>query len=127
MIEVLEVNRMDANEVLLKEKLEFHLKQAAATAAELQALEQGAETPHYDDIEKPAHALGQHFSRLIQTQRAREVAAGRLQDAPCPECQKVCRVDSKKRTVNSMDGPVELTETVAHCRRCRRSFFPSAC
>jgi hypothetical protein len=24
-----------------------------------------------------------------------------------------------------MDGPVELVETVAHCRRCRRSFFPS--
>jgi hypothetical protein len=28
--------------------------------------------------------------------------------------------------VHSMDGPVELIETVAHCRRCRRSFFPSA-
>jgi hypothetical protein len=25
-----------------------------------------------------------------------------------------------------MDGPIELTESVAHCRRCRRSFFPSA-
>jgi hypothetical protein len=25
-----------------------------------------------------------------------------------------------------MDGPVELLENVAHCRRCRRSFFPSA-
>jgi hypothetical protein len=25
-----------------------------------------------------------------------------------------------------MDGPVELVEAVAHCRRCRRSFFPSA-
>jgi hypothetical protein len=25
-----------------------------------------------------------------------------------------------------MDGPVELTETVAYCHRCRRSFFPSA-
>jgi hypothetical protein len=25
-----------------------------------------------------------------------------------------------------MDGPIELTETVAHCRCCRRSFFPSA-
>jgi hypothetical protein len=25
-----------------------------------------------------------------------------------------------------MDGPLELIETVAHCRPCRRSFFPSA-
>jgi hypothetical protein len=25
-----------------------------------------------------------------------------------------------------MDGPIELSEPVAHCRRCRRSFFPSA-
>jgi hypothetical protein len=35
-------------------------------------------------------------------------------------------VEVSRREVHSMDGPVELIETVAHCRRCRRSFFPSA-
>ena len=27
--------------------------------------------------------------------------------------------------VTGQDGPIELTETVANCPRCRRSFFPS--
>jgi hypothetical protein len=118
---------MDAKEALLKEKLEFHLQQATHAAVQLQALEQGEGTPHYDQIELPAHALGQRFSRLIQSERARELAADRLQDSPCPDCGGVCRVNIKNREVHSMDGPVELTETVAYCRRCRRSFFPSAC
>jgi hypothetical protein len=37
------------------------------------------------------------------------------------------RVEIEARPVTSMDGPIELTEPVAHCRRCRRSFFPSTC
>jgi hypothetical protein len=28
--------------------------------------------------------------------------------------------------VASIDGPVKVTEVKAHCRKCRRSFFPSA-
>jgi hypothetical protein len=35
-------------------------------------------------------------------------------------------VDTHNREVSSMDGPLELTEAIARCRRCRRSFFPSA-
>ncbi|MCA9197580.1 MAG: hypothetical protein KDA87_08590 [Planctomycetales bacterium] len=73
---------MDAKRQQLEEKLELQLMQAAHTAAELQALEQGDRVPHFDEIEM--------------------------------------------RDVHSMDGPIELTEPVAHCRRCRRSFFPSA-
>jgi hypothetical protein len=38
----------------------------------------------------------------------------------------MCKVEMEVRNVHSMDGPIELTEPVAHCRRCRRSFFPSA-
>ena len=118
---------MDAKELQLKEKLDFQMKQATQTAVELQALIQGKETPHYDQIELPAHALGQQFSRMIQAERARHVAAEGLQDADCPSCGCSCRVEAKQREVHSMDGPLELTETIAHCRRCRRSFFPSAC
>lgn len=118
---------MDAKQVQLEEKLDDLLKQASAVAAELQAVEQGDQTPHFDQIELPAHALGQRLSRLIQVERAREVAAHKLTEAACPDCGRACRVDAKNREVHSMDGPIELTETVAYCRRCRRSFFPSAC
>ena len=117
---------MDAKLHQLKEKLEIHLKEAAALAAAIQGIEQGKEVPHFDQIEMPAHELGKSLSRLIQSQRIREVAAGGLNDAPCPKCGQKCRVTTNVREVSSVDGAIELTETVAKCRRCRRSFFPSA-
>ncbi|MCD0462015.1 hypothetical protein U8335_27180 [Roseiconus lacunae] len=117
---------MDATEAQLKEKLEHHLEQATKVAAEIQALEQGDQVPHFDQIELPAHALGQRLSRAIQEERAREVALAKLGRVYCPDCKKQCRVEIEPREVSSIDGPIELTEPVAHCRRCRRSFFPSA-
>lgn len=117
---------MDAKQLQLQKKLEDLLRQASAVAAELQKIDQGSGTPHYDQIELPAHALGQKFSRMIQSERAREVAAVGLADTPCPTCGRKCRVQTKPREVHSMDGPLELLETIAKCRRCRRSFFPSA-
>ena len=117
---------MDAKRKKLEERLEDLLKQASAVAVELQGIEQGDKTPHYDQIELPAHALGQRLSRLIQSERARDVVARGLADAACPECGRKCRVETKSRDVHSMDGPLDLLETVAKCRRCRRSFFPSA-
>lgn len=118
---------MDANLVRLEKKLTDLLKQAAAVAAELHTLEQSDKKLHYDDIELPAHDLGQRFSRMVQADRARELAASELGDAACPDCGSMCQATTKSREVHSMDGPIELLETVAHCRRCRRSFFPSAC
>lgn len=117
---------MDANRTQLQKKLDDLLKQASAVAAELQALDDGGKTPHYDQIELPAHALGQRFSRLVQAERARELAAAELNEVACPDCGRKCGVKTKFREVHSMDGPLELLEKVAHCRRCRRSFFPSA-
>jgi len=117
---------MDARHDRLQKKLEDLLKQASAVAVELQGVEQGSQTPHFDQIELPAHALGQRLSRMIQSERACEVAASSLSDAACPDCGRKCPVRTKSREVHSMDGPLELVETVAKCRHCRRSFFPSA-
>jgi hypothetical protein len=117
---------MDAKPNLLEKKLADLLKQAADVAAQIQAQEQGSGTPHFDQIEIPAHEVGQRLSQLIQSTRATDVA---LQHAPrmkCPDCGQDCRVEPTQRQVHSMDGPIDLTELVAHCRRCRRSFFPSA-
>jgi len=117
---------MDAKRVALEKKLADSLKHAARVAAELQALDQGEQTPHFDQIEVPAHEVGQRLSQLIQTSRAREVAADGLQDVACPDCGTVCSVETCQREVQSGDGPIEITETKAECRHCRRSFFPSA-
>lgn len=116
---------MDAKQQRLEEKLEELLKQAAKIAAEIQAEEQGPGTPHYDEIETSAHDVGQRLSRKIQSGRSADVAAEHDLEATCPDCGQACRVETKPREVQSVDGPTELLETVAYCRRCRRSFFPS--
>ena len=117
---------MDANRKRLQKKLEELMAEVTAVAVEMQAVDHGSQTPHFDDIELPAHALGQQLSRMIQTQRAREVAAEQAETAACPTCGRTCRVKLKKRQVQAADGPLELMEPVAKCRHCRRSFFPSA-
>lgn len=91
-------------------------------------VEQGLflETPHYSIIERQAVTLGRELSRQAQERAAREIAANCDSEVACPDCESTCEVETKTRDVISIDGPVELTETVAHCRRCRRSFFPSA-
>lgn len=117
---------MDAKQAILEERLAEILRQAADVASQIQALEQGPGTPHYDQIEMPAHKVGQRLSRMVQANRAGEVAAQEGVECACPDCGQSCRVEVNKREVHSMDGPVELVEPVASCRRCRRSFFPSA-
>lgn len=117
---------MDAKQAQLEEKLAKLLKQASEVAAQLQAAEQGPGTPHYDQIEMPAHEVGQRLSQMIQSARAGDVASDQHAQVACPSCGKTCNAEAKRREVHSMDGPVELVETVAHCRHCRRSFFPSA-
>lgn len=117
---------MDAKQAELEEKLAGILKQAADVASQIQAIEQGPGTPHYDQIEIPAHEVGQRLSRMVQASRTGEVAAEQRTECDCPGCGLSCPVEVSRREVHSMDGPVELIETVAHCHRCRRSFFPSA-
>ena len=92
-------------------------------------VEQGMflETPHYSIIERQAITLGRDLSRQAQERSAREVAASCSPQAACPRCQASGAVQTQTRRITSLDGPVTLTETTAHCDRCRRSFFPSAC
>lgn len=106
-------------------------QQLLTRLAELMVEEQKEEglflgTPHYSIIERYAMKLGRDLSRQAQERGAREVAANCSAEVACPECGTVCAVEFQKRKVASTDGPVELTEAVAFCRPCRRSFFPSA-
>jgi hypothetical protein len=91
-------------------------------------VEQGVflETPHYSTIERAAVTLGLRLSRRAQERGAREIAAMCDSEVTCPTCQSTCQVETKTRDVISIDWAGELTEAVAHCRKCRRSFFPAA-
>lgn len=56
---------MDAKTLLLTEKLELCLKEAAALATANQQIEQGDRIPHFDEIEQLAHQLGKRLSSLV--------------------------------------------------------------
>jgi hypothetical protein len=62
----------------LEAELADSLKRASAIAAQLQALDQGRGTPHFDQIEIPAHEVGQRLSRMIQSTRAHEKSRPRV-------------------------------------------------
>ena len=118
---------MDADQQARAERKRQLLRELAELeVAEMANAGQFDKTPHFSAIERAASELGKELSRKAQERAAREVAAGSELQASCPTCEALCDVTTKRRTVNSIDGPVELTESVADCRRCRRSFFPSA-
>lgn len=113
------------------EARESRKKELLRELAELTIEEQVEEgvflgTPHYSVIELTAINLGRELSREAQQRASREIAATCKSQAACPTCKAVCEVRVEKRDVTSLSGPVELTETVADCPKCRRSFFPSA-
>lgn len=84
------------------------------------------EVPHYSVLEQAAHELGRQLSQTSQQRAAAEAAAQSGREAACPGCGRRWPTVLKKRTVASLDGPVELVEPAAHCPACRRDFFPSA-
>jgi len=83
-------------------------------------------TPHLTELEGESLALGRLLSRLSLTRAVAEVTATSATSTACPTCGERHPVETHKRTVQSMAGPVELLEAVAHCPACRRDFFPSA-
>ena len=118
---------MDGRIEQLREKLDHLLKAAAEVSAELQKLDgTQPEVPHYSQIENAAHETGQKLSRMIQQSRIQDVALAAAPQAACPTCGDVCEVAHPRRTIKSIDGPVETLEPKTHCPRCRRDFFPSA-
>ena len=111
--------RMERKRELLRELAEINIEEQVEAGVFL-------ETPHYSIIERAAVTLGRELSREAQERGAREVAAQCVAQAACPTCGALCDVRTKTRLITSIDGPVEVTETIADCRPCRRSFFPSA-
>lgn len=103
------------------------LKQLAELLVEEQR-EQGVfdSVPHFSMLEQAAHALGRELSCAAQQRVAAEVVAREKPVAECPTCGRERSVTTAKRTMTSLDGPIEVLEAKAHCPACRRDFFPSA-
>lgn len=104
---------------LLRELAELHVEEMVEAG-------DFDQTPHFGVIERAASAFGKQLCRETLERASREADAGGQAQSPCPTCGTLCDVTTKRRTVKSIDGPIALTEAVADCRQCRRSFFPSA-
>jgi len=85
------------------------------------------ENPHgmtFMDIERTANAIGKYVASRLTEQSLATHAADQPQQAPCPNCSRLCRLTRKKRTITTEDGDISYQEPAAHCVECRRDFFP---
>lgn len=81
----------------------------------------------FTELESAGHQLGRAVAQ-ITTERLAYARAERLTGPQaCPTCGKACPVRHRERDLTTVDGPLDLIESVAHCPACRRDFFPSAC
>ncbi len=118
-------DRVDA----LRRRQQELVDQLAKVTAELNEASGAIQgVPHYSVIEEHAHAMGQQLSRKIQQCQMEEIVSHQALRASCPGCGEICDLQRRRRRrrILSRDGLVELEELVGYCRRCRRSFFPSA-
>jgi hypothetical protein len=77
-------------------------------------------------LEAAGHALGRAVAQAT-TERLTLARAERLSEPqPCPTCSRQCPLLYRKRTLETVDGPIDALEPVCHCSACRRDFFPSA-
>jgi hypothetical protein len=114
-----------------RQEREERKQQLLRELAKLQVEEMGEDgrfdqTPHFSALERIGHQLGKRLGCEVHAQAAREAAARSPTQMACPSCGTLCDVTTQRRTIESIDGPTEITEPVADCRSCRRSFFPSA-
>lgn len=118
---------MDARKHARDEKKRQLLRELAELQVEEMA-ESGDfdQTPHFNTIGRAGRGLGRELSCMIQERASREATAECDAEATCPTCETLCDVTMKRRTIQDIDGPIELSEATAYCRKCRRSFFPSA-
>ena len=116
---------MDGKRAALEARMESLLQELASVKAELDRGE-SSDVPHYSEIETSAHSLGRRLSQAIQQDRMLQLAFSAGNRAQCPDCGCFCRLEYQDRTITSVDGPTEICEPVARCKRCQRSFFPSA-
>jgi len=77
-------------------------------------------------LETAGHALGRAVAQATTERLALARAEHLSGPQPCPTCGQQCPLLHRERTLETIDGPIELHEPVCHCSACRRDFFPSA-
>lgn len=88
----------------------------------------------FDELETEATLLGDLITSLAIQEAAEPSSAGAASDAEptacCPKCERTCKPlasgDEEAMVLQTARGEVHWMTEGYFCRRCRRSFFPSA-
>jgi hypothetical protein len=78
----------------------------------------------FDEMEQVAAAATAGPAAGTLEHLAEQQAQHLPDELPCPTCRQSCPVERRPRTVVARSATVTLHEPVAHCRACRRDFFP---
>lgn len=115
-----------ATDVREVEKVQLLARLAELMVEEQRELGRFQRTPHLCELENVSLDLAKRLGCVSLARAVAETAAECGTEVSCPSCGRACRVETAKRTMTSLSGPVELLEPTAHCPACRRDFFPSA-
>lgn len=97
-----------------------------ADRLEIPVRELSGQKVRFAELEAAGHRLGRAVAQITTERLALERAEQMTEPQPCPTCGEACLLAHREREIQSLDGPLELCEPVAHCSACRRDFFPSA-
>lgn len=83
----------------------------------------------FNAMEELAVAAAQGLTEGTLEEATTLQAEALTDEQPCPDCGEVCGVGAHQEARSIVvrgGGSFEHREPVCYCRRCRRSFFPSA-
>lgn len=80
----------------------------------------------FTELESAGHKFGRRVAQVTTETLALLTAERMTEPQNCPDCGQRSPVVNRPRELETVDGPIELSEPVCHCSACRRDFFPSA-
>lgn len=79
----------------------------------------------FAQMELLGHGLGKELSGRVQQALVARQGEQMPRVFGCPTCGRECPAEPRPKTIQSLDGEIELAEVSCDCPKCRRSFFPS--
>lgn len=107
-------------------ELEWQTFLSLADRLEIPVRELLGQKVRFTEMEAAGHRLGRAVAQITTERLALERSEQMTEPQRCPTCKKLCSLVHRERELQTLDGPLELCEPVAHCSACRRDFFPSA-
>lgn len=84
------------------------------------------EEVRFTAMEAAGHKFGRAVAQMTTERLALAHAQRLTEPQPCPTCGRSCPLVHRERELETIDGPMDLSEPVCYCSACRRDFFPSA-